>query len=188
MARRCPPPRSLTILILASLLAGCSGTPLGEGLSRSFPGPGGPSAAGTATDPAGDATTDGAAADDSAATGDATAKPAVTAAKPAQRDATATPADATEGKPAKPPPPKPADRGAAAVPYRLVLRLPLADPAAPAEVVTDALRAAGVSFEVETIERLSAGGEAGKAGAKPAAAGGTGEAAGAETRPAPEPR
>lgn len=39
-------------------------------------------------------------------------------------------------------------------PYRLLLRLPAADPAAPAEAVTQALRAAGIMFEVETIERL----------------------------------
>ena len=39
-------------------------------------------------------------------------------------------------------------------PYRLLLRLPAADPAAPAEAVTQALRAAGILFEVETIERL----------------------------------
>ena len=39
-------------------------------------------------------------------------------------------------------------------PYRLLLRLPEADPAAPAEAVTQALRAAGILFEVETIERL----------------------------------
>ncbi|HBP54109.1 MAG TPA: hypothetical protein DD643_07135 [Synechococcus sp. UBA8638] len=39
-------------------------------------------------------------------------------------------------------------------PYRLLLRLPEADPEAPAEAVTQALRAAGILFEVETIERL----------------------------------
>jgi hypothetical protein len=43
-----------------------------------------------------------------------------------------------------------------AAPYRVTLRLPRADPAAPAELVTRALRAAGVSFEVETIERMPA--------------------------------
>ena len=40
-------------------------------------------------------------------------------------------------------------------PYRLRLLLPAADPAAPAEAVTQALREAGLLFEVETIERLS---------------------------------
>lgn len=49
--------------------------------------------------------------------------------------------------PSPPPPLNP-------TPYRLLLRLPAADPAAPAEAVTQALRAAGILFEVETIERL----------------------------------
>jgi hypothetical protein len=40
------------------------------------------------------------------------------------------------------------------VPYRITLKLPLADPAAPAESVTQALRAAGLRFEVEMIERV----------------------------------
>ncbi|WP_411876094.1 hypothetical protein [Vulcanococcus limneticus] len=44
--------------------------------------------------------------------------------------------------------------------------MPGADPSAPAEAVTRALRAAGVSFEVETIERIAPGGSA----AAPAAA------------------
>jgi hypothetical protein len=57
------------------------------------------------------------------------------------------------------PAPKPAVPRPAALapaPYRLILRLPAADPAAPAEAVTEALRAAGVSFAVETIERVPA--------------------------------
>jgi hypothetical protein len=40
------------------------------------------------------------------------------------------------------------------VPYRITLKLPQADPAAPAESVTQALRAAGLRFEVEMIERV----------------------------------
>ena len=39
-------------------------------------------------------------------------------------------------------------------PYRITIKLSKADPSAPAEVVTEALRNAGVSFEVEMIERL----------------------------------
>ena len=39
-------------------------------------------------------------------------------------------------------------------PYRIILRLSAADPAAPAEGVTDALRRAGIGFEVETIEKV----------------------------------
>ena len=39
-------------------------------------------------------------------------------------------------------------------PYRIILRLSGANPAAPAETVTEALRKAGVQFEVEKIERF----------------------------------
>ena len=38
-------------------------------------------------------------------------------------------------------------------PYRIILKLSGADPSAPAETVTKALRKAGVEFEVEKIER-----------------------------------
>ena len=60
-------------------------------------------------------------------------------------------------------------------PYRVTIRLPQADPSAPAEVVTEALRAAGVPFEVETIERIGVG-TAATAPAVP------------QVRPAPPPR
>ena len=43
---------------------------------------------------------------------------------------------------------------AAPRPYRITIRLAAADPAAPAESVTDALRRAGIGFEVETIEKI----------------------------------
>ena len=39
-------------------------------------------------------------------------------------------------------------------PYRIILKLSGANPAAPAETVTEALRKAGVQFEVEKIERF----------------------------------
>ncbi len=39
-------------------------------------------------------------------------------------------------------------------PYRIILRLSGANPSAPAEMVTEALRTAGVQFEVEKIERF----------------------------------
>lgn len=41
-------------------------------------------------------------------------------------------------------------------PYRITIRLSSADPAAPAEGVTEALRRAGIGFEVETIEKVPA--------------------------------
>jgi len=52
---------------------------------------------------------------------------------------------------------KPLTPSAAPVPYRVVLRLPATDPAAPAEALTRALRAANLPFEVETIERVRQG-------------------------------
>ncbi len=42
-------------------------------------------------------------------------------------------------------------------PYRIILRLSGANPSAPAETVTEALRKAGVQFEVEKIERFNEG-------------------------------
>ena len=40
-------------------------------------------------------------------------------------------------------------------PYRIILKLSGANPSAPAETVTEALRKAGVQFEVEKIERFN---------------------------------
>ena len=40
-------------------------------------------------------------------------------------------------------------------PYRIILKLSGANPSAPAETVTNALRKAGVQFEVEKIERFN---------------------------------
>ena len=42
-------------------------------------------------------------------------------------------------------------------PYRIILKLSGANPSAPAETVTKALRKAGVQFEVEKIERFEEG-------------------------------
>ena len=40
-------------------------------------------------------------------------------------------------------------------PYRIIIKLSGANPSAPAESVTKALRKAGIQFEVEKIERFS---------------------------------
>ncbi len=40
-------------------------------------------------------------------------------------------------------------------PYRITIRLSGTDPEAPAEIVTEALRMSGVTFEVEKIERIN---------------------------------
>lgn len=120
--------RVLASLLLAAGLVGCSGTPFGDQLSRSFSQP----PATPAVPPA---------------------KPAATSAKPSP------PADAVKPEPAKPVvKPVPAAPSLTPAPYRVTIKLPAADPSSPAEAVTDALRQAGVAFEVETIERVPAAG------------------------------
>lgn len=130
------------------LLGGCSGTPLGEQLSRSF----------SAPDPA--TPGDGA----PAATQETTA-PATPGSPTAAPGAATPPGGATAPTAAQPKPEPGAATPRAPVlspaPYRITLKLAGADPAAPAEALTEALRAAGVPFEVEMIERvLSSGGAA----------------------------
>jgi hypothetical protein len=128
-----PELRPLAPLLLAATLAGCSGTPFGDQLSRSFSAP-----PATPT-----------------ATPTPTAKPAApTPAKPAPSPEAPKPAPETTRRPAAPAAPL------TPAPYRVTIKLPAADPSSPAEAVTDALRQAGVAFEVETIERVPAGGEA----------------------------
>ena len=124
--------RTLGSLLCALALAGCSGTRFGDQLARSFSAP--PAQPAQPVSPA----------------------PNPTSATPASKTASPTAASPKKVEPkpveAKPPavnPSKPA-------PYRITIQLPSADPAAPAEAVTQALRAAGVSFEVEMIERVGA--------------------------------
>jgi len=75
------------------------------------------------------------------------------------------------------------------LPYRVTIRLPEADPSAPAEAVTKALRATGVAFEVETIERIASPGLAPLAVPAPSSAPPPESSAPAPTtRPAPPPR
>jgi len=123
--------RPFAPLLLAAGLSGCSGTPFGDQLSRSFSQP--PVAAPAPT---------------------AVAKPAAQA--PKQQPTKPAPAKQEPVLVKQPKatlvPPTPA-------PYRVTLKLPAADPSSPAEAVTDALRQAGVAFEVETIERVPVGSE-----------------------------
>jgi hypothetical protein len=208
--RPSPPalPRVL-LALLPLLLGGCSGTPFGEALSRSFPGPSATPAA-TATPSPGDIQTN--------RQGDALSTPASPSAGSAGTAAQSGPVAGAGAGPVA----TPAGAGAAATsaaipksggsntsgtgpavsaaganpavasrsaakapanpaPYRVTIRLPQADPSAPAEVVTEALRAAGVPFEVETIERMGAGTTAAPAVAPvvPAVP---------QVRPAPSPR
>ena len=125
-----------SLLLLAGALAGCQGTPLGDQLSRSFSDP---LPATPASPPA--------------------AAPATQAKPAAPAPAAKTESVAAAPKPAPKPDPAPAAprRSAPPAPYRVTIKLPAADPSAPAEVLTQALRAAGLAFEVETIERVSNG-------------------------------
>jgi hypothetical protein len=152
-----PPAPRFASLLIALLVGGCSGTPFGETLSRSFSG-GAPSAvdapsAGPLLSPP---TPEPLNPDAPRGGGQ---RPAAPAAKPGgaaptvpapARAAVAPTASSGPTPPALRPPANPA-------PYRVTILLPQADPAAPAEVVTRALRSAGVPFEVETIQRTAPG-------------------------------
>jgi len=208
--RPSPPalPRVL-LALLPLLLGGCSGAPFGEALSRSFPGPSATPAA-TATPSPGDIQTtrqgdalstpappSAGSAGTAAQSGPVAGAGAGPVATPAGAGAAATsaaipksggsntsgtgPAVSAAGAIAAVAPRPAAKAPANPAPYRVTIRLPQADPSAPAEVVTEALRAAGVPFEVETIERMGAGTTAAPAVAPvvPAVP---------QVRPAPSPR
>lgn len=164
------PSASLVCLPLALLLSACAGTPWGDRLSASFP-PAEEPVVG-ARSPASGVLKPGAA--PSAAPGTATAVQAVkpgagqpipSSSPPAPPGAAPAPAPGSrplvpKGGPATKPlasAPPASDTTRPPVPYRVTLRLPRADPSAPAEAVTRALRAAGIPFEVETIERVQGG-------------------------------
>ena len=128
----------LAAMAVLFALAACSNTPIGEKLGNSF----GPTPATTKT----------------------TTQPVAVAPKPVIKPEPSKP------KPPKPEIPKPVPQAVEPiqqkpepaeqqkpVPYRVLLRLPATDPAAPAEALTRALRAANLPFEVETIERVRQG-------------------------------
>ena len=129
--------RTLGALFCGLALAGCSGTPLGDQLARSFSAP--PAQPAQPVSPA---------------PNPATATPAL-GTPTSSTPASSTPASPKKAEP-KPVEAKPALNPSKPAPYRITIQLPSADPAAPAEAVTEALRAAGVSFEVEMIERVGA--------------------------------
>ena len=130
--------RPLLVGLLPLLLVGCSSTPLGQQLGASFDAP-------PPAEPA------------PAAKLEPAIKP-VPSQQPKAEEPQAQPEPAAEATPAPEPEPKAEPEQTAEPrdpqPYRVILRLPSADPSAPAEAVTKALRAAGLPFEVETIERL----------------------------------
>ncbi len=172
------------VAVLSTSLAACTGTPLGERLSGSFGAPATPAAAGTASGSSGTGPVAGPAAATSPSTSPpstsppapsppVTAAPASRAAKP-DGAAASRPDGVAASKPDGVAASKPVKPTAGSAAYRITIKLPGADPSAPAEAVTEALRAAGVSFEVETIERMPSDG--GRTAAAPASS------------PAPAPR
>jgi hypothetical protein len=152
MGRRLPL-LAIAALALAGATSGCSGTPFGDQLARSFSAPS-PGASPLAQPAAAPAQQDKAGLDQT--------KPGSVQSGPAQpgpvqsssAQSGSAQSDQARSAAAKPVRPQPA---APPAPYRITLRLPGADPSAPAEAVTEALRAAGVRFEVEMIERVGAG-------------------------------
>lgn len=147
------------------LVQGCAGSPVGEQLERSFDSPSTPV---SESEEAGEKP-------ESVAVPQPSIKPVLSA------DAVDVPkadvpkvagpevddAEVTESKPADPPvktslsvednastPESAGTSEQAPQPYRITIRLSAADPAAPAEAVTRALRGSDVRFAVERIERI----------------------------------
>ena len=118
------------------LLQACAGTPLAERLERSF------------------------------ATPDEPVQPLATSPRPSQPATTPVSTEPPRAEPMAEPEPEPEPEPSAQVqaaparprqplaPYRITIRLAGADPSAPAEAVTQALRTSAVEFMVERIERV----------------------------------
>ncbi len=146
-------------LLLA--LQACSGTTFGQKLADSFDSPATSAGAQLSTDTKRDQDPD-IALKEPAKAEDLREKDK--AESRSESDAEADPTEAAEPKTIKKESTKvqPAKQESAPVrslpadprPYRITIRLAAADPAAPAESVTDALRRAGIGFEVETIEKM----------------------------------
>ena len=153
--------RWLLMPLLLALQA-CSGTTFGERLADSFDSPGAPAAAeetasSKVEQEANSAVKEPERAEDqpvkNKATAAKTSKAQTSEAKTTeQEDEETDPSEAKtpQEKTNVQPNPMPAEPR----PYRITIRLAAADPAAPAESVTDALRRAGIGFEVETIEKI----------------------------------
>ena len=140
-------PRWVWLLPLV-LLQACAGTPLADQLEQSFttldgePQPeSGPS---SSTQP------DTAVPVIQAAPVD---EPVETSERVSEQDDADSVVEAVSPQPVSPQPVPPIPRQPLA-PYRITIRLAGADPAAPAEAVTQALRSSAVDFMVERIERV----------------------------------
>ena len=152
-----------SLLPLLMLLQACDGTPFGQRLSESFDSQAGDVSPGRSqADPDTSVVADKGKQQSKVNEND---KPTASVSK----DANATESDESERKSDRksereqsPAPavatdsPKPRSTPERTLPYRIMIRLSAADPAAPAEGVTEALRRAGIGFEVETIEKVPA--------------------------------
>jgi len=151
--------------LLLVLVQGCAGSPVGEQLERSFDSPSTPV---SESEEAGEKPESVAVPQPSikpVLSTDAVAGPKV--ADPKVDVPEVDDAEVTESKPANPPvnsslsvednastPESAGTSEQAPQPYRITIRLSAADPAAPAEAVTRALRGSDVRFAVERIERI----------------------------------
>jgi hypothetical protein len=180
-------------MALMLLQTGCTGTPFGDSLSRSFPAAGSPDPPASQTGAAVQAPPVNAAPIGTGSQPPGGQPPASGAATKAQKSPLTPGAPkTTAGSPASTPAMAPGESqlgksapAARPLPYRVTIRLPEADPSAPAEAVTKALRATGVAFEVETIERIASPGVVPLAVPAPPP---ESSAPAPTTRPAPPPR
>ncbi|WP_244279850.1 hypothetical protein [Synechococcus sp. UW179A] len=142
------------------LLQACDGTPFGQRLSESFDSQAGEvSPAVTQADPDDDVSDDN---DADARTADSSVSDSSVVAEKEEDQANDNDNDNDNKKPKarvnevedSTDNSEPRSTPERTLPYRIMIRLSAADPAAPAEGVTEALRRAGIGFEVETIEKV----------------------------------
>ena len=148
-----------SLLPLLMLLQACDGTSFGQRLSESFDSQAGDvSPAGTQADPDTSVVADKGKQQakvnendkpTASVSKDADATESEESDRKSEHEQSPAPAVATDS-------PKPRPTPERTLPYRIMIRLSAADPAAPAEGVTEALRRAGIGFEVETIEKVPA--------------------------------
>ena len=142
------------------LLQACAGTPVAERLERSFAAPQSEmSSSGSISSPPPE-TSPAEAASESSVAGDAPDEKAATKKDITKKDTTKEDTSQKDSAPIPPAISEPSNPPVSVVsaeeaePYRITIRLSGADPSAPAEAVTRALRNADVRFAVERIERI----------------------------------
>ena len=142
------------------LLQACAGTPVAERLERSFAAPQSEmSSSGSISSPPPE-TSPAEAAPESSVVGDVPEEKDATKKDATKKDITKEETSKKDSAPIPPAISEPSTRPVSVVsaeeaePYRITIRLSGADPSAPAEAVTRALRNADVRFAVERIERI----------------------------------